>query len=158
MQDRMTSKRNSRVFTDEAAHHGEKSQPQKHHATNIATTYRSRRNSRSSGRDDSAALGSEPEEEKLKDSLSAMAAAPNKEASGAVSTKMVHTKGKDITPSSVSTMLGISSLSHDGCGVRQRARFTNVSLQTFPSLQLQSAPSPTRRLPPPRDGLTISAL
>lgn len=100
MPDKMTSKRNSRVFPDEAAHHGESHQQQKHHAT--ATTYRSRRNSRSpAGREETAALaGQEPEGEKKtlntvasRDSLSAVAAAAGN-SKEVVAINMAHAKGR----------------------------------------------------------------
>lgn len=92
----MASKRNSRVFTDEATHH-EKGQPK-----NNTSTYRSRRNSRSSGKEELAVqTQGEGEEVKpggssIRESIAVVRSqtmAVNKEAS-VISATMSQTKGK----------------------------------------------------------------
>jgi tyrosine-protein phosphatase SIW14 len=94
MTDTMTSKRNSRAFLDEAAHRGDGQQKY--------TSYRSRRNSRSSNREDNAVNGLDGEETSssnspTRDSSSASrshsASALNKEASSIVSAAMSQAKG-----------------------------------------------------------------
>jgi tyrosine-protein phosphatase SIW14 len=93
MTDTMTSKRNSRAFLDEAAHRGDGQQKY--------TSYRSRRNSRSSNREDTAVNGLDGEETSssnspTRDSSSASrshsASALNKEASSVVSAAMSQAK------------------------------------------------------------------
>lgn len=116
MSDKMTSKRNSRVFLDEAAHHGETNHQQKPHAT--ATTYRSRRNSRSSAERGETALGQEPEDEKKtlntmasRDSLSAAVAASNNKET--VTINMAHAKGKARVPPTASQSHSANSILAD---------------------------------------------
>jgi len=95
MTDTMTSKRNSRAFLDEAAHRGDGQQKY--------TSYRSRRNSRSSNREDNAVNGLDGEETSssnspTRDSSSASrshsASALNKEASSIVSAAMSQAKAE----------------------------------------------------------------
>lgn len=149
MKDSMTSKRSCHVFQDEGIQRTENQQ--KHQATTMSTTYRSRRNSRSSGREDSVAVGSDPEEEKAnsvssRDSLAVMAPTPNMEAStAAVSSNVVHANGTISTPADAPPAF---QYGYDSC---HRTRLTNTFPADLPKLA-SSASSETDLPPATTDG------